>query len=161
MSLLFEAIPVLLTGANGALMPTILTTGGILLLKFLLFGGFCYVFSRFVEHRLTRFMERIEPTPEPMLMLVASGSIIAAFAGLLGFSIALVAFFAGLIYSRDPEAVMVSKGFVIIYNLFTPFFFIGIGLHIDPQLVTAAVVPGAILLAAAGLGKFIGTVVPA
>ena len=161
MSLLFAAVPVLQAGANGALLPTILTTGGILLVKFLLFGALCYVFSRFVEHRLTRFMERIEPTPEPMLMLVASGSVIAALAGLMGFSIALGAFFAGLIYSRDPEAVMVSKGFVVIYNLFTPFFFIAIGLHVDPQLVTAAVVPGAILLAAAGLGKFIGTVGPA
>ena len=161
MSLLFAAVPVLQAGANGALLRTILTTGGILLLKFLLFGAFCYIFSRFVEHRLTRFMERIEPTPDPMLMLVASGSVIAALAGLMGFSIALGAFFAGLIYSRDPEAVKVSKPFVVIYNLFTPFFFIAIGLHVDPQLVTAAVVPGAILLAAAGLGKFIGTVAPA
>jgi Kef-type K+ transport system membrane component KefB len=161
MSLLFAAVPVLQAGANGALLRTILTTGVILLLKFLLFGAFCYVFARFVEHRLTRFMERIEPTPDPMLMLVASGSVIAALAGLMGFSIALGAFFAGLIYSRDPEAVKVSKPFVVIYNLFTPFFFIAIGLHIDPQLVTAAVIPGAILMAAAGLGKFIGTVAPA
>ena len=121
MSLLFAAVPVLQAGANGVLLPTILTTGGVLLLKFLLFGAFCYIFSRFVEHRLTRFMERIEPAPDRMLMLVASGSVIAALAGLLGFSIALGAFFAGLIYSRDPEAVKVSQPFVVIYNLFTPF----------------------------------------
>lgn len=161
MSLLFAAVPVLQSGSNGALLPTILATGGMLLLKFIIFGGLCYAFSRFVEHRLTAFFERIAPMPDPMLMLVASGSIIAALAGLMGFSIALGAFFAGLIFSRDPEAVKVSKPFVVLYNLFTPFFFIAIGLHVDPQLVMAAVIPGAILLAAAVVGKFIGTVAPA
>jgi len=161
MSLLFAAVPVLLAGENGALLPTILTTGGLLLLKLLLFGGCCYAFSRFVEHRLTQVFKRIKPMPDPMLMLVATGSIIAALAGLLGFSIALGAFFAGLIYSRDPEAVTMNRPFAVLYNLFTPFFFIAIGLHVDPQLVTAAVVPGAVLIVAAMLGKFIGTVAPA
>ncbi len=161
MSLLFAAVPALQAGANGSLLPTILATCGTLLLKLLLFGGFCYTFSRFVEHRLTRVFKRIEPMPDPMLMLAATGSIIAALAGLLGFSIALGAFFAGLIYSRDPAAVTLNRPFVVLYNLFTPFFFISIGLHIDPQLVIAAVVPGAILLVAAVLGKFIGTVAPA
>lgn len=160
-SILFAVVPVLQAGENGALLPTILATGGILILKLLLFGGCCYAFSRFVEHRLTQVFNRIKPTPDPMLMLVATGSIIAALAGLLGFPIALGAFFAGLIYSRNPEAVMMNRPFGVLYNLFTPFFFIAIGLHVDPQLVTAAVVPGAILLVAAVLGKFIGTVAPA
>lgn len=161
MSLLFAAVPVLQSGSNGSLLPTILATGGLLVFKFIIFGGLCYGFARFAEHRLTTFFERIAPMPDPMLMMVASGSIIAALAGLMGFSIALGAFFAGLIYSRDPEAVKVSKSFVVLYNLFTPFFFIAIGMHVDPQLVTAAVIPGSILLVAAVLGKFIGTVAPA
>ncbi|MGY8771545.1 MAG: cation:proton antiporter, partial [Pirellulales bacterium] len=146
MSLLFAAVPVLQGGENGELLTTILTTGGILLLKLLLFGGCCYAFSLFVEHRLTHFYKRIKPMPDPMLMLVATGSVIAALAGLLGFSIALGAFFAGLIYSRDSEAITINRPFGVLYNLFTPFFFIVIGLHIDPHLVTAAVVPGTILL---------------
>lgn len=161
LSLLFAVAPVLQAGADDALLPTILGTGGLILLKLTAFGGFCYVYSRFAEHRLTRFFERIEPMPDPMLMLVATGFVIAAVAGLLGFSIAMGAFFAGLVYSRDPEAVTVSRPFNILYELFTPFFFIAIGLHIEPQLVTAAVVPGVILLTAAVLGKLIGTVAPA
>jgi Kef-type K+ transport system membrane component KefB len=40
-----------------------------------------------------------------MIMVAGIGFIIAALAGLLGFSIAIGAFFAGLIYSRDPQAV--------------------------------------------------------
>lgn len=161
MSLLFAIEPLLQSGTNGPLLTTVFATGGTLLLKLLLFFGACYLFSRFVEHRLTKFFKSIKPTPDPMLMLVATGFIIAAIAGLLGFSIALGAFFAGLVYSHDPDAVTLSRPFNVLYELFTPFFFIAIGLHVDPQLVTAAVIPGVALLVAAVLGKLLGTIAPA
>jgi Kef-type K+ transport system membrane component KefB len=156
MSLLLALTPVLQDGTTDALLPTVLQTGGSVLLKLLLFGGFCYAFSRFAEHPLTRLYARIKPMPDPMLMLAATGFVIAALAGLLGFSIAIGAFFAGLIFSRDPEAVTLSKPFSVLYDLFTPFFFISIGLHIDPQALTSATVAGIVLLAAAALGKFLG-----
>jgi Kef-type K+ transport system membrane component KefB len=156
MSLLLALTPVLQGGTTDALLPTVLQTGGSVLLKLLLFGGFCYAFSRFAEHPLTRLYERVQPMPDPMLMLAATGFVIAALAGLLGFSIAIGAFFAGLIFSRDPEAVTLTKPFSVLYDLFTPFFFISIGLHIDPQALTSATVAGIVLLAAAVLGKFLG-----
>lgn len=156
MSLLFVVVPVVQAEATQTLLPTILTTAGGLVLKLLLFGGFCYAFSRFAEHRLTRFYERIEPMPDPMLLLAGTGFVIAALAGLLGFSIALGAFFAGLVFSRDPEAITVSRPFTVLYDLFTPFFFIAIGLHIEPGVVTSALLPGVILLLAAMLGKMLG-----
>ncbi|EDX75866.1 ATP synthase ab C terminal domain protein [Coleofasciculus chthonoplastes PCC 7420] len=43
-----------------------------------------------------------------------------------------------------------------LYELFTPFFFIGIGLKINPSALTAALGMGGILLVAAVLGKLIG-----
>lgn len=156
MSLLLALTPALQNGASDTLLPTVLRTGGALTGKLLLFCGFCYAFSRFAEGPLARFNERIEPMPDSMLMLVATGFVIAAIAGLLGFSLAIGAFFAGLVFSRDPIAVILSRPFAVLYDLFTPFFFISIGLHVDPQALTSAFVPGVVLFAAAGLGKFVG-----
>jgi Kef-type K+ transport system membrane component KefB len=45
--------------------------------------------------------------------------------------------------------------------LFTPFFFVGIGLHIDPAMLTPALGLGAPLLDVAVLGKIVGTSLPA
>lgn len=161
MSLLFAIVPILLSGENGALVPTILETTGKLTLKLLIFGGFCYLYSKFFEHRITRLFERLEPMPDPMLMLVSTAFLIAAFAGLLGFSIALGAFFAGLVYSQDPEAAQLSRPFAVLYDLFTPFFFIVIGMNIDPQLIMMVMLPGLMLFVAAVLGKVVGTMLPA
>lgn len=161
MAILFAVVPALINHETESLVPTILATGSLLLLKLLLFGGFCYLFSRFAEHRLLQFFERIHSRPDSMIMLVATGFIFSAIAGLIGLSIALGAFFAGLMFSRDPETTTLSEPFMVLYELFTPFFFIFIGLQVDPLIVGAAVVPGLILLVAAVIGKFVGTVVPA
>ena len=161
MTLLFAVAPLLELGNNGALLTTVLLTGGWLLVKLLVFGSLCFLFSRFVEAPVTRFFEWIEPTPDPMLTVLGMGMCIAALAGLLGFSVALGAFFAGLIFSRDADAVKMDASFDSLYELFTPFFFIGIGLRIEPAAVTSAWWPGIALLGAAVLGKVIGTAVPA
>lgn len=156
MSLLLALTPSLQNGASDELLPTVLRTGGALLAKLVLFCGFCYAFSRFAERPLTYLYERIEPMPDSMLMIVATGFVISAIAGLLGFSVAIGAFFAGLVFSRDSRAVLLTRPYVVLYDLFTPFFFISIGLHIDPEALTSAIVPGIVLFAAAGLGKFLG-----
>jgi Kef-type K+ transport system membrane component KefB len=160
MALLFAVVPILQGNSNGPLISTVLETGGWLLFKLLVFGGICYLFSKFAERRLTRIFQRIDPVADSMLVLAGTGSVIAALAGLLGFSIALGAFFAGLVFSHDPEAVTLSRPFVVLYDLFTPFFFISIGLHISPQVGTAVLVPGILLLIAAVVGKLVGTVAP-
>ncbi len=158
MSLLFAVRPLLQSGELERIWSVIASTGALLMLKLVLFATLCYAYAQFAEHRVTRFVERFRPRADPMLMLVATGFIIASVAGLFGFSVALGAFFAGLIYSRDPEAVLVNKPFVVLYELFTPFFFIAIGFRIDPQLVMAAWGPGLVLLTAAIVGKLGGTV---
>ena len=80
---------------------------------------------------------------------------------LLGFSEAIGAFFAGLVFSRDPQAVRIDASFDLLYELFVPFFFIGIGLKIDPVNFLAGLSLGSILLIVAVLGKLIGAGVPA
>ena len=60
-----------------------------------------------------------------MLLVAGIGFVVAASAELLGFSLAVGAMFAGLVFSRDPEAVKMDACFSPLYELFAPFFFIG------------------------------------
>ncbi len=161
MALLFSVVPVLKNSIHTSLLPLIAKTSIFFLLKLLAFIAFCIIFSRYFERSITKFFKKTEVAPDPMLMVLAIGFIIASIAGLLGFSVAIGAFFAGLIFSRDPEAVNMDASFLALYDLFTPFFFIGIGFNIDPHININAVGLGAMLFLIAILGKVIGTGMPA
>jgi Kef-type K+ transport system membrane component KefB len=154
MALLFSVAPALKQGSIPA--GEILFKATIMLGKLLLFGGFCVMLSLFLEKRLTRFFEKIEKGPDPMITIAGIGIVLAATAGLLGFSLAIGAFFAGLIFSRDPDVVRMEASFDSIYEFFTPFFFIGIGLSIAPGSICNGLIFGLILFAAAVVGKLIG-----
>ncbi|MEQ9552776.1 MAG: cation:proton antiporter [Coleofasciculus sp. G3-WIS-01] len=121
-------LPEIQDSGTGELLPVIAKTSGIFFLKAVVFATFCYVFSRYFEAKLTQFFGQIEAPPEAMIEVVGISFMIAAIAGLLGFSVAIGAFFAGLVFSRDPDAVKFDASFESLYALFTPFFFIGIGL---------------------------------
>jgi Kef-type K+ transport system membrane component KefB len=95
-----------------------------------------------------------------MLVVVAIGFVIAAVSDMLGFSLAIGAFFAGLVFSRDPNAVKMESSFLPLYSLFSPFFFIGIGLDIDPGIMGTAFGIGGILLVMAILAKVIADGLP-
>ncbi|MBD3323436.1 cation:proton antiporter [candidate division KSB3 bacterium] len=162
MALLFAVVPILREGTQDqALFLVLLKSGGMILLKLLGFGLFCVVFSLYVEEHVTRFIQKIQSSPEPMLMVVSLGIIMGAFAGLIGFSVAIGAFFAGLVFSRDPEAVHFDASFSALYELFSPFFFIGIGLKIDPGALSGGMKLGAILLLVAVVSKIAGVGAPA
>ncbi|WP_287251868.1 cation:proton antiporter [Moorena sp. SIO4E2] len=161
MSLLFAVVPVLNGEVEANFLPVLTQIFGPFLLKVVFFSTFCLVFFNYFERPLTRFFEKIEPAPDPMLMVAGTGFIIAALAGLLGFSVAVGAFFAGLVFSRDPEAVKLDASFSALYELFVPFFFINIGLQLESQALTAALGLGSILVIVAVLGKIIGTGGPA
>lgn len=159
---LFAAAPLLHEGADSSsLSQAILAAGGLILAKAFLLGGACYFFAVFIEKRLTRFFERFERSPDPMIGIVGIGFVIAAFAGWLGFSVAVGGLFAGLAFSRDPDAVKMESSFIPVYELLTPFFFIGIGLEIDPSSGAPALGVGGLLLVVAVIGKLIGAGVPA
>ena len=160
MSLFFAAIPLL----NGDLQVDILSllAGTILpfFLRVLLFGTFCFILFRYLERPMTRFFERLEPAPDPMLMVAGTAFIIAALAGLIGFSVAVGAFFAGLVFCRDPDAVNFDASFSTLSEFFVPFFFIHIGLQLQTDFRSTNVEAIAILFTVAVLGKVLGTALP-
>jgi Kef-type K+ transport system membrane component KefB len=160
MSLLFVVVPVLHLNPDANVMPLMGLTIAGFGVKAFLFGTFCFYFSRNIEKPMTQFFERLEPAPDPTIMVVGVGIIIAAMAGLLGFSVAIGSFFAGLLFSRDPEAVKLEASFITIYEFFVPFFFFGIGLSIHLETLPTALGLGSLLLTVAVLGKLIGVIGP-
>jgi len=131
-------------------------TLGAILVKLALFGAVCVLFSRYVEERITRFFAEKTHSPGPMIVVAGLGFVIAGMGALLGFSLAIGAFFAGLVFSRDPEAVKLDASFSSLYEIFSPFFFIGIGLHMDPRSLTSALGLGGVLFVLAVAGKLVG-----
>jgi len=129
---------------------------GLIILKLFIFGTFCVIFSLLIEKRLLKFFSKRIHSPEPMLIVTGLGFIIAGIGVLLGFSMAIGAFFAGLVFSRDPEAVKWDASFSALYEIFAPFFFIGIGMGVNPQSLTTALGLGGILFVLAVVGKMVG-----
>lgn len=161
MALLFAVSPVLKSG-DGTVLPILAQTAAFLLLKLALFSAICFFFAEYLEYRITGFFKEFATAPPvPMLVVAAIGFIMAAFAGLIGFSVAIGAFFAGLVFSRDPDHVKIDASFESIYELFSPFFFIGIGLNINPQAAVYALEFGLVLFIVAVLGKVLGHGAPA
>lgn len=162
MAILFAVAPLLDNSVGEALAPTAGQAIGISLAKFVGFAAVCILFSRYAERHITDFFKKVQPIPGQTVALAGLGVIIAALAGLIGFSIALGAFFAGLVFSRDPQAVKLDTPFTVLYDFVAPFFFINIGLNMSlggarPELFVIVVV----LLAAAILGKLVGAGGPA
>jgi Kef-type K+ transport system membrane component KefB len=158
MALLFALLPLLQDPGGGGLLAVAGETAGVLT-KLVSFTILCLLFSGYGAGRLMRLLKRLQPEPHPMLGLAGVGFMVAAMAALMGFSVAIGAFFAGLVFSRDPRAVREDASFSALYELFSPFFFIGIGFHLLPQSLFGAVGIGLVLLAAAVAGKLIGVTI--
>lgn len=156
MSLLFAIVPIFNGDVEANFLPIFARAIVPFLLKVAIFGVFCLIFFLYLELPITRFFERIEPSPDPMLMVAGTGFIIAALAGLIGFSAAVGAFFAGLVFCRDPDAVKFDASFATLYDFFVPFFFIQLGLQIQLESLASSWILGLVLLIVAFLGKLIG-----
>lgn len=157
LALLLSILPVL-AGNEGTLSVAMFAkTIGMFALTFIVFSALCIFFSLKIEPRLSKFILSKRTDHEPMMMIISIGFIIAAFAEFLGLSLAIGAFFAGLAFSRDSQMVKCEMCYKSLYEFFVPFFFIGIGLHIDPALLSNSLAIGFVLLIAAILGKIIGT----
>jgi Kef-type K+ transport system membrane component KefB len=158
LGMLFALLPVLGTDHSAALW-LLTRTAGWFAVQFAIFAALCLLFARYVEGPLTRLANRLEPDPQRMLTVAGVGFAIAALADWLGFSFAIGALFAGLVFSRDPEAVRADARFSDLYAFFAPFFFIGIGLSVDVTLIKTGLTIGAVILVAAVLGKLLGAFV--
>lgn len=162
MVLLFAVAPMLRGGMDSSILfGTMFSAGLLILSKVILFGGICFAFAMYAERRITRFFARFERAPDPMIGIVGISFMIAALAGWLGFSVAVGALFAGLAFSRDPDAVKMESSFLPVYEWLTPFFFIAIGLNIAPENALASLGLGIVLLMVAAAGKWLGTMLPA
>jgi len=161
MAFLFSVLPVLHSGGADSIAALLGKTSLLFIVKIAAFGALCFLFARYLEKPVTTYIRKLESGPDPMLTVASIGFIIAAVAAMLGFSVAIGAFFAGLAFSRDPEAVKLDISFNSIYELFTPFFFIGIGLVARVDNVGAVMGIGLILFVAAVVGKLLGTGLPA
>jgi Kef-type K+ transport system membrane component KefB len=162
MAVLFAVVPVLQKdGSVSAVLPEIAQSAGWFLLKLIGFGAGCFFFSRYVEKRLTTLFRKTSHPETTMLLVAGTGIVIAAVAGWLGFSLAIGALFAGLLFSRDPDAVKLDTSFESIYELFTPFFFVSIGIQMDPASLQQGALIGSVLLVPAVLFKILGAGVPA
>lgn len=161
MSLFFAMIPVLNGDVEANILPVFMRTIIPFLLRVSIFAAFCFVLFRYLEQPMTRWFERLEPAPDPMLMVAGTAFIIAALAGLIGFSVAVGAFFAGLAFCRDPDAIAFDASFGTLYDFFVPFFFINIGLRLEVASVDTSLSLVLILLLVAVVGKVIGTGLPA
>ena len=161
LAVLIAIIPVL-QGNESALLPLISMTTFAVLLKLALFITGCYLFSHYLESGFTQFNRQWENSTIGLTITVlGAGLAIAAVAGYLGFSLAIGALFAGLAFSRDPRAVHTDAKFVYFYEFLTPFFFIYIGMQVDPGIIVSSLGIATILFIPAVLGKFLGVAIPA
>jgi Kef-type K+ transport system membrane component KefB len=161
MALLFTVASTLNEGISFAIAGILLETLAWMSFKLIGFSTICFIFSQYLEHPVTHFFRRIGGTPAKLMMIAGFGLVIAALAELIGFSVAIGAFFAGLLFSRDPETVKLDMPFGTLYDLFTPFFFISIGFNIDTGTLIPGLEIGGVLLAVALVGKLVGTGGPA
>ena len=161
MGVLFALAPILHDGMDSEVLPILLESTGAFLMKIIIFGGACILFAKFVERSITRNLKKIHAGESGMLVIVGIGLMVAAMASFLGFSVAIGAFFAGLIFSSDPQAVKIDTSFESLHEMFVPFFFVGIGMKVEHTLAGAALWPGLILLVAAAASKFMGSGLPA
>ena len=161
LAVLLGTLPALLNGEDGIWL-RVGTSSLEILFKLALFILGCYLFAHFVEARFTRINRWLSDTPTSLtISILGAGLVIAAFADYLGFSIAIGALFAGLAFSRDPQAVRTDGRFSYFYDFLTPFFFIHIGMQTDLMALINAFDVGLVLFVAAALAKFVFTAAPA
>lgn len=160
MALLFAVLPEMRQGPAPGLWGTVALTTVIFTLKLIGFAALCLLFSVHGERRFTAYFRRLEKPPEPMLMIAGVALFFAALAGLWGFSLAVGAFLAGLVFSRDPATLKMETSFLPLHDLFSPFFFISIGLAVDPAVFHQALALGLALAAVAVGGKVLANGLP-
>ncbi|HMB73874.1 MAG TPA: cation:proton antiporter [Gammaproteobacteria bacterium] len=161
LAVLLGILPVLLNGDSG-LWLRVGTSSAIVLTKLALFVAGCYLFAHFVEARFTEFNRRLSDTPASLtISILGVGLVIAAVADFLGFSIAIGALFAGLAFSRDPQAVRTDGSFSYFYEFLTPFFFIYIGMQTDLAALAGSMDVGMLLFVVAAVSKLVFTYAPA
>lgn len=161
LALLLALVPILEQGGS-ILSPVVFQALGYFLLCLFAFSLGCFLFARYLEAPITEMFQKISKTDSCLMLLtVGTAFMIASIAEGLEVSLAVGALFAGLVFSQNPKAHEIDNMIIPIYNLFAPFFFIGVGLAIEPELFIKGIGFGAVLLVPAVLGKVVGGLIPA
>ncbi len=161
LAVLVAVLPGLLNGEGNVWMQAA-SSFGLVSLKLALFIGGCYLFAHLLEARFTAYNERMSDTPATLtISILGIGLVIAAIGSFLGFSAAIGALFAGLAFSRDPEAVRTDGSFTNFFELLTPFFFVHIGMQVEVSALIQAMDIGLVLFVIAAAAKFVFTAAPA
>jgi Kef-type K+ transport system membrane component KefB len=161
MALIFSILPRLGDGGGSTVIWAVVAEQlGTFAVKLLIFGLLCFLFARYIEKHITALFRNLHPRADLIIVVVGIGIIIAAVSDMIGFSLAIGAFFAGLVFSRDPDAVKQDSSLIPIYELFTPFFFISIGLNIAPGALLNSLFIGGILVLFAAAVKIAAVGLP-
>ena len=160
MALLFAVLPEIHRGQAQGLLAAVGITVAVFTLKLVGFAALCIIFSLHGERRLSAYFQRLDKPPEPMLLIAGVAMLFAALAGVLGFSLAVGAFLAGLVFSRDPETLKMETSFIPLHDFFSPFFFISIGLSVDPAVFQQGLTLGLALVGVAVAGKVLSNGLP-
>ena len=161
LALLTALLPHLRQGIGPALVWPALWTIGLVLLKMagLLLVGL--LFAKCVERPLMRLLRAVQFRSNTMVIVLGVALLVAGLTATLGFPVAIGGFFAGLLFSEDKHSVVIGGSFDSLYHLFAPFFFVGVGFALDLWRLTPTLGPALLLLAAAVVGKGLGSFVPA
>jgi Kef-type K+ transport system membrane component KefB len=161
LSVLFAVGPLLKQAEGAAILVPALKAGAIQLLLTALFSLACYFFSRWLEKPLSDGFAKLSPTHGPIVLATGAAFVIASTAEFMGLSMAIGALFAGLAFSRDPAERSIDDAFGILLTMFGPFFFVAIGLSVEPDALIGGMGLAAALAGMALLGKFLGAGLPA
>jgi Kef-type K+ transport system membrane component KefB len=156
MAMLFAVLPALQAPAEGGILSAVGDAAIGMGARILLFGAACFGFARYVEPRVAALCRRLPGSPDRMLTVMAIGIVIAGLAEMLGLSVAIGAFLAGLAFSHDAKSIRIEASFEPIYELFTPFFFLVLGFGMSPQSFADIGPAAGLLLVAAVVGKLVG-----
>lgn len=124
------------------------------------FVAIALIFARYLAPILTHWVRSRANGHELLQAVLAVSLLLAVLSEVAGLSLAIGAFLAGLAFSGD-RAMQAEKTLVQrLTDLFSPFFFIGLGLEIPWSEIGDAGVITLVLLTAAIVGKLVGTALP-
>lgn len=161
MSVLFTVVPALQAGVTEGVLGQIGVETLWLLAKLGLILAVCFAFSVWLEPTATRWFSSLDRETGAWLWAAGAALMISAMAAASGLSAAVGALLAGVAFSRDSLHESIDRSLDRLHAFFVPFFFVSIGLAVDPGSLFSALGLGGLLLLAAIAGKLIGAGAPA
>ncbi|AEE95461.1 cation:proton antiporter [Mahella australiensis] len=149
---------ILLSVVAGMVRPGATENIWLLLGKMALFFVGAVIIGLILYRLVTRLvLSRIRIGESLLTLALIFTFIFSFFAEYVGVAAITGAYVAGLILSATPYKNRISNGAQILaYNLFTPIFFINIGLGVNVRLLGGVLVFGTLLTLAALIGKIVG-----